>query len=97
MRRDTLRRSWGYAGMGVLALLILAGGVCCLDHDSADPGDMDHHVVSMGLCSAMVVSPSGLWSGALLLLGLIPSLRREAFAAVPLSVPKPPPRLARFS
>jgi hypothetical protein len=98
MRRDTLTRSWAYAAMGTLALLILVGGMCCLDHDGAAAGDMDHHAVSMGLCSAMVISPSGLWSGAmLLLLGLIPNLRREAFAVIPLSVPKPPPRLARSS
>ena len=97
MRHDLLRRSWGYAAMGALALLILAGGMCCLDHDGADPGDMDHHAVSMGLCSAMVTSPSGLWSAAPLLLGLIPSFRRVAFAVIPLAVPKPPPRLVSSS
>ena len=94
MQRETLRRSWGYAAMGTLALLIVVGSVCCLDHDSPDPGDMDHQVVSMGLCSAIAISLPGLWPGALMLLGLIPSRRRETFAAIPLSVPKPPPRFA---
>lgn len=94
MQRQTLRRSWGYALMSTFALLILAGSVCCLDHDSPDLGDMDHQAVSMGLCSAIAISLSALWPGALMLLGLIPSRRRETFAAIPLSVPKPPPRLA---
>jgi hypothetical protein len=97
MWQDTLRRSWGYAAMGTLALLILAGGMCCLDHDGADPSDMDHHVVSMGLCSAIVVSTSGMPVGALSLLGLTASPGRNAFAAVALSVPEPPPRPYLFA
>lgn len=97
MRRDTLSRSWGYAAMGTLALLIVAGSVCCLDHDGADPGDVNHQVVAMGLCSAIAISLPGLSPGVLLLLGLVPSRHRETFAAVALSVPKPPPRLVHSS
>ena len=94
MQREKLRRSWGYAAMGTFALLILAGSLCCLDHDASDPGDTDHQVVSMGLCAAIAISLPGLWPGALILLGLIPSRGRETLAATPLSVPKPPPRLS---
>jgi hypothetical protein len=98
MRSDVVRRSWGYAAIGgALALLILVGAACCLDHDSPDPGDMDHHVMSMGLCSVIVISLPGLGLGALVLVGLISTLRRETLLAVPLTVPKPPPRLVRSS
>lgn len=98
MRSGAVRRSWGYAAIGgALALLILIGAACCLDHESRDPGDIDHHVMSMGLCSVIVISLPGLGLGALLLVGLIPTLRRETLLAVPLTVPKPPPRLVRSS
>ena len=97
MRRDALGRSWACATAGALALLILTGSVCCLEHDGPDPTDMDHHVVPMGFCAAIVVSPPGLPLGGLPLLGMLRNRQRDAFAQVSLSVPKPPPRLARSS
>ncbi len=92
-KRDALRQWSGYAAIGVLALLILAAGLCCLDQDG-----MGHHAVSMGLCSvAVMLSVASLAVVTLLLLGLTPTPGRETLATVPLAVPKPPPRYIRLS
>ena len=91
--RDALRQWWGVAAIAAIALLILATSFCCLDRDG-----MDHHAVPMGLCSvAVVISVAGLAGMMLLLLGLSPTPGREAFATIPLAVPKPPPRPIRLS
>ena len=90
--RDALRGWSGGAVIGVLALLILAAGLCCLEQDG-----MGHHGVTVDLCSmAIQISVVGA-IGALVLVGLTPTPGRPLFATVPLAVPKPPPRSARFS
>jgi hypothetical protein len=91
--RDALERRWVGITIGVLTLLIVAAGLCCLDQDG-----MDHHAAPMGLCSvAVMISGASLAVVTLLLLGLTPTPGREVFAAVPLAVPKPPPRPIRPS
>ena len=92
-QRDAFKRWWGGAAIGALTLLILAAGFCCLDQDG-----MDHHGVPMDLCSmAILISVGSLAVGALLLLGLTPTLGRPLLATIHLAVPKPPPRRIRFS
>lgn len=91
--RDALSQWWGGLAIAVLAVLIFAAALCCLDQDG-----MGHHAVSMGLCSvAVMMSVASLAVAILLLLGLTPTPGREAFATVPLAVPKPPPRPIRLS
>ena len=94
IRRHAVRGWWGNAAIAVMALLFLAAGFCCLDRDSMD----HHHAVPMGLCSAAVmITVASLAVLTLPLLGLTPIAGPEAFATIPLAVPKPPPRRLRFS
>ena len=84
---------WRGAAIAAIALLFLAAGFCCVDQDG-----MDHHGVPMGLCSMaifyLVVTVS---VGALVLLGLVPTLVRASFTSILLAVPEPPPRPVPFS
>ena len=92
-QRDAFKRWWGGAAIGVLTLLILAAGLCCLEQEV-----MDHHGVPVDLCSmAILISVASLTVGALLLLGLTPTLGRPLLATIHLAVPKPPPRHIRLS
>jgi hypothetical protein len=99
-QRDYLTRWWGRAAIAAFVLLafvllILAAGLCCLDQGQSA---MDDHSMLMGFCFLMLVVPA-----VIPLLAGPPSrgfavnLLRPAFAAVPLSVPKPPPRPSRFA
>jgi hypothetical protein len=93
LHRDASSQWWGDLAIVALALLIFAAALCCLDQDG-----MGHHAVSMGLCAvAVMISVASLAVAILLLLGLTPTSGREAFATVPLAVPKPPPRRIRLS
>lgn len=94
-QRDRLKGWWGRAALAALALVILAAGFCCLVQIQMG---MDAHRVVMDLCLLMLLIPVVI----LLLAGLVPrgyavSLARPAFAAVPLAVPKPPPRRIRLA
>jgi len=76
-------------------LLILAAGLCCFDQGQSG---MDDHGIPMDLCFLMLLVPAVI----LPLAGLVPrgfavALARPAFAAVPLAVPKPPPRRIRLA
>ena len=87
---DLLKGRWGRAAVAALALVILAGGLCCLGQD---PTGMDDQDMLMGLCVFLVVLPAMI----LLLAGLLPrglavNFGLPLFAAVPIAVPKPPPR-----
>jgi hypothetical protein len=93
--RDLWKGRWAGAAIVALALLILAAGLCCLDQDQSG---MDDHGTLMDLCFLMLLVPAII----LPLAGLVPrglavSLARPAFAAVPLAVPKPPPRRIRLA
>ena len=84
---------WGGAAIGVLALLFLAAGFCCLDQDGMDP-----HGMSIDLCAmAIGIIFVNLTAGTLVLLGLAPTAGRPWVATILLAVPKPPPRRARIS
>jgi hypothetical protein len=91
--RDLFGPWWNRAAIGALALLILGAGLCCVGQNS-----MDDHAILQDLCPLVLLVPAvilpltGLLAG-----GVAVSLRRPAFAAVPLSVPKPPPRRSRLA
>jgi hypothetical protein len=92
--RDLLNGWWGRAAVAALALIILAAGLCCLGQDQ---NGMDDHDMLMGLCVFLVVVPAMI----LLLAGLLPrglavNFGLPIFAAVPIAVPKPPPRSFRL-
>jgi len=94
-QRDLLKGWWGWAAIAALALVILAAGLCCIEQGQ---GGMDDHGMLMELCLLMVLVPAVI----LPLAGLVPrgvaaSIARPAFAAVPLAVPKPPPRRIRLA
>ena len=93
--RDLLKGWWGRAAIAALALVILAAGFSCLDQDQ---NGMGNHAMPMDLCFLLLVFPAVI----LLLAGLLPrgfavSLGQPAFAAVPIAVPKPPPRSFRLA
>jgi len=81
------------AAIVALVLLILGAGLCCFDQDG-----MDEHAILNDLCHPGLLVPAvflplaGLLAG-----GVAVSLGRPKFAAVPRSVPKPPPRRNRFA
>jgi hypothetical protein len=94
-QRDLLKGRWGRGAIAALALLILAAGFCCLDQDQSG---MDDHGTLMDLCFLLLLVPAVI----LLLSGFVPrefavALAGPAFAAVPLAVPKPPPRRIRLT
>jgi hypothetical protein len=80
----------GRVAIAALALLILTAGLCCLDQDQ---GGMDDQSMLMDLCFLMLAVPPviPLLAGPLSR-GFVVNILRPAFAAVPLAVPKPPPR-----
>lgn len=94
-QRDVLKGWWGRAAIVALALLILAAGLCCLDQGQSG---MDDHGILMDLCLLLLLVPVII----LPLTGLVPrgivvNLARQAFTAVALAVPKPPPRRIRLA
>ena len=93
--RDLLKGWWGRAAIAALALVIMAAGLCCLDQGL---NGMDDPAMPMDLCFLLLVVPAVI----LLLAGLLPrglavTLGLPAFAAVPIAVPKPPPRSLRLA
>lgn len=93
--RNLLRRGLGSVGIAVLALLVLAAGLCAFDRDQ---DGHDDHLMLHDLCLLALLVPAII----LPVLGLLPSelvlgLRQPALVTVPLSVPKPPPRSARLA
>jgi len=90
--RDLLKGWRRGAAVTALTVIILGAGLCYFDQDE---GGMDDHAILQDLCflALMVSSPV-----ILLLVGLLHTLARDprvpVFAAVPLPVPKPPPRRA---
>jgi hypothetical protein len=87
---DLLKGWWGAAAIAALALLMLAAGLCCLDQDQ---NGMDNHAMLMDLCVLLLVIPATTqFLTGLLPRGLAVNFGLPAFAAVPLAVPKPPPR-----
>jgi hypothetical protein len=93
--RDLLKARWGPAAIAALTLLVLAAGLCCLDEGQSG---MDDHSMLMGLCFLMLAVPAAipLLIGPLSR-GFALNLLRPAFAAIPLAVPKPPPRRFRLA
>jgi hypothetical protein len=94
-QRDLLKGGWGRGAIATLALLILAAGLCCLDLDQSG---MDDNGILMDLCFLLLLGPTVI----LPLLGFVPresavAFAGPAFAAVPLAVPKPPPRRIRLA
>jgi len=88
--RHLLKREWGGAAIAALALLVLCAGLCAFDHDQ--DGD-DDHLMLQDLCLlALLVPAVTLLAGRLDPGGLVLGLRRPALLAVPLAVPRPPPR-----
>ena len=91
--RDLLGPWCKRAAIVALVLLMLGGGLCCLSQDG-----MDDDAMPQGLCVLVLLIPAVILPLAgFLPLGLAASLGRPAFAAVPLAVPKPPPRRFRFA
>lgn len=90
--RDLLRGWQGRAVITALTLIILAAGLCCFDQDQ---NGMDDHAMLQDLCFLALQMPSViLLLVGLFRAGLAPDLGGPIFAAVPLPVPKPPPRRA---
>ena len=86
--------SWGNrAAMVDLVLFLLGAGLCCMGQDG-----MGDHAMPQDLCLLVLLVPAVILPLAgLLPHGLAASIGRPAFAAVALSVPKPPPRRSRFA
>ena len=92
---DLLKGWWGRAAIAALALVILAAGFCCLDQDQ---NGMDDPAMPMDLCFLLFVVPAVILLLARLLpRGLAVNLGLPAFAAIPIAVPKPPPRSFRLA
>lgn len=92
-QRQALERWWGAAALGVIVLLFLAVGFCCLEQDG-----IHHHGVPMDLCSmAILILVVSVSVEAPVLFGLAPTLGRPWSASILLAVPKPPPRPIRLS
>ena len=91
-QRDLLRGWRGGALITALTLVILAAGLCCFDQDQ---DGMDGHAILQDLCFlALQMPPVILLLVGLFHAGLAPDFGVLIFAAVHLSVPKPPPRRA---
>lgn len=93
--RDPLRGWQGRAVITALTLIILAAGLCYFDQDQ---DGMDDHAMLQDLCFlALQMPPVILLLVELFQIGLALDLGVPIFAAVPLPVPKPPPRRAPFT
>ena len=93
--RDLLEGWWGRAAIAALALVILAAGFCCL---AQDQNGMDDHAMPMALCFLLLVIPAViLMVAGFLPRGPVATPGLPAFAAVPIAVPKPPPRSLRLA
>jgi hypothetical protein len=93
-QRDLFKARWGRAAIAALALLLFAAAFCCLEQ--AQSG-MDGHGALADLCFLVLLIPAVI----LPLVGFVPrefavAFAGPAFAAVPLAVPKPPPRRIRL-
>lgn len=80
------------AAIVALVLIILSPGLCCVGQNGMDDHAMPHPCTLVLLVPAVILPLVGLLPP-----GLAASLGRPAFAAVALSVPKPPPRRSRFA
>ena len=88
--RDLFTGWRGRAAITALTLIILAAGLCYFDQDQ---DGMDDNAMLQDLCFlALMVSPVILLLVGLLHAGLALDIQVPVVAAVPLSVPKPPPR-----
>lgn len=88
--RDLLTGWRGTAAITALTLIILAAGLCYFDQDQ---DGLDDHAMLQDLCLlALIVSPVILLPLGMVHTGPALDLRDPVLAAVPLSVPKPPPR-----
>lgn len=93
--RDLLRGWRGRAAITAFTLLILAAGLCFFDQDQ---DGVDDHAMLQDLCFlALQASPVMFLLVGLFHAGLALDLRVPIFPAVPLPVPKPPPRRAPFT
>ena len=91
--RDLFGPSCNRAVIVALVLLILGAGLCCVGEDG-----MGDHAMPQDLCPLVLLIPAVILPLAgVLPHGLATSLGRPAFAAVPLAVPKPPPRRIRLA
>ena len=91
-QRDLLSGWRGRAVVSALTLIILAAGLCYFDQDR---DGMDDHAMLQDLCFlALQMPPVILLLVGLFHAGFAPDLGVPIFAAVPLPVPKPPPRRA---
>ena len=91
-RRDRWGSPVGTAEVAlVLALLVLAAGLCLFDHD----GDgIDDHGMPQDLCWVMLVVPATtLTVSGLVPRGLVASVAGADLPTVPRSLLDPPPRL----
>lgn len=91
-RRERERSAVGPAGAAlVLALLVLAAGLCLFDHD----GDgIDDHGIPQDLCWVMLVVPATtLTVSGLVPRGLVVSVAGADLPTVPRFILDPPPRL----
>jgi len=90
--RDLFGPRCNRAAIVALVLLMLGAGLCCLGQDGMDDDAMPQDLCVLVLLIPAVILPLA----GLLPHGLAASLGRPVFAAVPLAVPKPPPRRIRL-
>jgi len=91
--RDLLGPWCKRAAIVALVLLMVGAGLCCVAQNGMDDGAMPQDLCALVLLVPAVILPLA----GLLPHGLAASIGRPAFAAVPLAVPKPPPRRIRFA
>ena len=88
--RELVKRRLSVAAVVAVTLLVLGAGLCCLDSHQGGMGD---DAMPLGLCFlGLAVLTVILLLRRPLLRGSVVSFGLPAFAAVPLPVPKPPPR-----
>ena len=91
--RDLFGPSCNRAAIVALVLVMLGAGLCCVGQDG-----MGGDAMPQDLCFLVLLVPAVILPLAWLLPhGLATGLGRPAFAAVPRSVPKPPPRRSHFA
>ena len=93
---DPLRRWWARVAIAVLALLILAGGLCLFELDREHDGMDDHANLLDRCCLALVAPAVAPLSSGFVLCGLATGIVGLALVTVAPSVPSPPPRRARL-